>query len=346
MDQLLTAQSLTSLGYVGGMLTAALVVANVYLPKHTSAKNKFIFVWLAFDAICHFTLEGSFLYLSVCGRTVNSSKGFFATTWQEYAKADARWGTADVTVVAIEILTVLGAGPAAAYICYQMLAQDPAYHYWIVVLSTAEIYGGFMTFAPEWLSHSLALNTSNWLFKWVYLALMNLLWVFVPLWLMYDSYICIARTLRAAAKRPLAEQNKDQKTARAASSPRLFGLGAYLVVFIVLFISMVPTARAAEVPAATGAGASKHSHPLASDFSIFDTSLGEVLVPIMLPLALLSLSLFVGIVQVAESSIRKTKRTNRNRRRKLLAELGIDEKAEVAKGAARRTILGIFHPYW
>ena len=61
---------------------------------------------------------------------------------REYAKADFRWGTADPTVVSLEILTVLGAGPLCCYIINQLIKNDPARHYWIVVLSTAELYGG------------------------------------------------------------------------------------------------------------------------------------------------------------------------------------------------------------
>ncbi|EPQ29320.1 uncharacterized protein PFL1_03075 [Pseudozyma flocculosa PF-1] len=345
MDQLLTAQSLTSLGYVAAMATAATVVAQRYLPASSSAKTRFIFVWLAFDAICHLTLEGSFLYLSLQGRSVNTAQGFFALTWQEYAKADARWGIPDANVVAIEWLTVLGAGPMAAYICYQMVVDDPSYHYWIVVLSTAEIYGGFMTFAPEWLTGSTALDTSNWLYTWVYLAFMNLVWVFVPLWLLYDSYLVVASTLRAAGKRPIAEGNKKQPSqpTLAARPSRVLGFSAYLVAFTVLFFSVIPSTKAAET--AVDAAASSAGSASAATADHTSTSFWRVLVPIGLPLALLAISLAVGAVQVAESSIREVKRINPSRRRKLLAELGIDEKKEMAEGRPRRTILGLFHPY-
>jgi hypothetical protein len=67
-------------------------------------------------------------------------------TGREYAAADARWGTADPTVVSLEVLTVLGAGPLAALIVYQIVKRDPARHHWIVVLSTAELYGGCVFF--------------------------------------------------------------------------------------------------------------------------------------------------------------------------------------------------------
>ena len=61
---------------------------------------------------------------------------------KEYAAADFRWGTADATVVSLEILTVLGAGPLCCYVLSQLVKNDPARHYWLIVLSTAELYGG------------------------------------------------------------------------------------------------------------------------------------------------------------------------------------------------------------
>jgi len=76
-----------------------------------------------------------------------------STTGREYARADSRWGTADPTVVSLEILTVLGAGPICCYIISQLIRNDPARHYWIIVLSTAELYGGYV------LSESLCLDT-------------------------------------------------------------------------------------------------------------------------------------------------------------------------------------------
>jgi len=55
-----------------------------------------------------------------------------------------------------------------------------------------------MTFCPEWLTGSPSLDTSNALYFWVYLVFMNVLWVIIPVWLMYDSYTHIAGSLRSA----------------------------------------------------------------------------------------------------------------------------------------------------
>ncbi|EIN12904.1 Emopamil-binding protein [Punctularia strigosozonata HHB-11173 SS5] len=195
-----TATSAYSLAAVATIGILARTGARAFLPRNARWQDRFTFIWLAFDAMIHFSFEGSFLYLSTFGRQVNTSAGPFAELWKEYAAADFRWGFADETVVSLEILTVLGAGPLCCYILWQLAKDDPARHYWIVVLSTAELYGGWMTFCPEWLTGSPNLDTSNPLYLWVYLFFMNVIWVVIPLWLMYDSYGHIAASLRSAKK--------------------------------------------------------------------------------------------------------------------------------------------------
>jgi hypothetical protein len=168
MSSLLSKQSLTALGFVATLVGLANVGAHTLLPKRASVKERRIYTWLAFDSLCHAVIEGTFLYLSIGGRTVNASTSFMAYLWQDYARADARWGFADPTVVSLEIckmssiqmslrsisctdvvsfiflplVTVLGCGPLAAYCCYLLGKNDPAYHFWVVVLSVSELYGG------------------------------------------------------------------------------------------------------------------------------------------------------------------------------------------------------------
>jgi len=205
--QLFTATSAISLLAVTFLGIIAYVGSKLLLPKNAKWQDRFTFIWLAFDAMIHFSFEGSFLYLSTFGRSVNTSVGPFAALWKEYAAADSRWGISDPTIVSLELLTVLGAGPICCYILKQLVNDDPARHYWIVLLSTAELYGGWMTFCPEWLTGSPSLDTSNALYLWVYLVFMNTIWVVIPLWLMIDSYSYVAGSLR------LAQANSKAKTA-------------------------------------------------------------------------------------------------------------------------------------
>lgn len=66
----------------------------------------------------------------------------FAALWRVYAQADFRWGVADANVVAIELLTVLIAGPLAVYVAYLLAKGRKSASVWMIVLATGEIYGG------------------------------------------------------------------------------------------------------------------------------------------------------------------------------------------------------------
>lgn len=66
----------------------------------------------------------------------------FAALWRVYAQADFRWGVADANVVAIELLTVLVAGPLAVYVAYLLAKGRKSAAVWMIVLATGEIYGG------------------------------------------------------------------------------------------------------------------------------------------------------------------------------------------------------------
>jgi len=47
---------------------------------------------------------------------------------------------------------------------------------------------GFMTFCPEWLTGNLNLDSSNFMYLWVYLVFFNMLWVFLPLYAIWVGY--------------------------------------------------------------------------------------------------------------------------------------------------------------
>lgn len=165
------------LALLGGAYGASIKV----LPSTTTLKTRILFIWHLFDALIHFVFEGSFLYncffvtyalpttFSAASRHhpsitlftppdvywlgredklygANYGTGPFSRLWQEYAKADKRWGGTDLTVVSLELLTVFVAGPLACWICW-LLAKDERKGvlkkwFWMVILATGEIYGG------------------------------------------------------------------------------------------------------------------------------------------------------------------------------------------------------------
>ena len=82
------------------------------------------------------------MYVSSACEGTKESLTASSPTGREYAKVDYRWGTADPVLISLEIATVLGAGPLGCYVMSQLIRDDPMRHYWIIVLSTLELYGG------------------------------------------------------------------------------------------------------------------------------------------------------------------------------------------------------------
>jgi hypothetical protein len=182
--------TITSLAVVVLLLAVAWTLSNYLLPQASSTRSKVLFVWHFFDALIHFFFEGSFLYncfftflqlpyppspvssshlvltppdvyfLGEKTRLYGSSYGSNPTAklWQEYAKADRRWGGADLTVISLELLTVFLGGPIALYICFLLsrghgdvaaVGAKSGTHriggklaFWLIALATGELYGG------------------------------------------------------------------------------------------------------------------------------------------------------------------------------------------------------------
>ncbi|OAQ63402.1 emopamil-binding protein [Pochonia chlamydosporia 170] len=199
------------------IVLVAYLTSKSVLPASTSSTLRFLFIWHLADALCHFILEGSFLYhcfFSYITPTADTDVASlfptpfnflgwenqriygpqsggdnpFAQLWMVYARADKRWAGIDLGVVSLELLTVFFDGPVALYICYLISKGSPKVNFWMIVLATAELYGGFMTFCPEWLTGNVNLDSSNFMYMWVYLVFFNGLWVVIPLYAMWYSY--------------------------------------------------------------------------------------------------------------------------------------------------------------
>ncbi|KAG9233046.1 Emopamil-binding protein [Amylocarpus encephaloides] len=204
--------TIVSLLAVVAILASSYALSLRVLVPSTSSSFRILFIWHAFDFLIHTIFEGSFLYncfftyqpfdsathhptmmtnfLGHSDRVYGAAYGdnWATKLWMVYAQADKRWGGADLTVISLELLTVLGAGPLAAWICYGIAKRDWKVSFWMVVLATGELYGGFMTFAPEWLTANQNLDGSNFMFLWVYLVFFNMLWVLLPLYAMYVAF--------------------------------------------------------------------------------------------------------------------------------------------------------------
>lgn len=77
-DDLFTTTTIVSLLGVVAILAAAYGASVFLLPKSARSVDRYIFIWLGFDALIHFIFEGSFLYHSTFGRAVFRESGPFA----------------------------------------------------------------------------------------------------------------------------------------------------------------------------------------------------------------------------------------------------------------------------
>lgn len=171
--------TVASLLGVVALLAGAYAISTKALPRTASLKIRILFIWHLFDALIHFVFEGSFLWNCffvsyALPRSFAAQKGMQVTLftppdvywlgiedrvyganygagpasrlWQEYAKADRRWGGTDLTVISLELLTVFVAGPLALWICWSLRGDERKgtlrKWFWMIVLATGEIYGG------------------------------------------------------------------------------------------------------------------------------------------------------------------------------------------------------------
>jgi len=118
------AVTVTSLLVVALLLVVAYVLSLRVLPSKCTTRTRVLFIWHLFDSLIHFIFEGSFLYncfnvflpvsevklklgvepfivtppgvyfLGQSDRLYGPAYGTSPTSllWQEYAKADKRWG--------------------------------------------------------------------------------------------------------------------------------------------------------------------------------------------------------------------------------------------------------------
>ncbi|XP_055473402.1 emopamil-binding protein-like [Psammomys obesus] len=187
-----------SLLFLCSALLAAGCALGLRLGRGRSAVERAVLAWLCYDTLVHFVLEGAFVYLSVVGN-VADSRGWIASLWKEYGKADARWLYFDPTIVSLEILTVVLDGFLALVLIYAIVKEKYYRHFVQISLCVCELYGGWMTFFPEWLVGSPNLNTKSWLYFWVYLVFFNGLWVLIPGVLLWQSWIELKKALYQGA---------------------------------------------------------------------------------------------------------------------------------------------------
>ena len=224
--------SVVALSAVTALLLTAGFASSRLLRKPPKTKIRVFLIWHLFDVLVHVTLGASYLYnvffTSMSTLDVAYTRGMYSTPmtpvdisflgdrsylhgpyygtswtarlWQEYAKADKRRGGSDLMIVSVELVTVFVIAPASLYVCHLLRThQHSQAWFWMAVVATGELHGGFMTFSPEWLTGSPNLDTSNFLTFWVYLVFFRGLWVIFPAWILKEAYQALTCTAQPQA---------------------------------------------------------------------------------------------------------------------------------------------------
>ena len=108
--------------------------------------EKVALVWFIIDSFTHLSIELGYVCLALT-TTAAKSYTFLGHIWREYGRADARWAIRDANVISIEIATV-----AMGILCVFQVFGVPNKSAWRhplqIIICVAELYGGWMTFAP------------------------------------------------------------------------------------------------------------------------------------------------------------------------------------------------------
>jgi hypothetical protein len=158
---------------------------KVSTSPYTFAEKLALF-WFLIDAFTHLSIELGYVWLAFT-TTARKADNYMGHVWREYARADSRWAVRDPVVMSIELATVAVGVLCLAQI-YGVIARTNWRHPLQIIICVCELYGGWMTFAPEWIDGSPSLNTTDPILLWIYLVFMNGLWVIIPLLLLWDSF--------------------------------------------------------------------------------------------------------------------------------------------------------------
>jgi EXPERA (EXPanded EBP superfamily) len=182
---------------------------TLILGRKLSGGNRWVIFYLIFDGLVHWCLEGAYIFLELTNRT-QTSKSFVAEIWREYGVADARWVAQDPTLIAMEMATFV-VGFFCFYLVYAIVRDLPCRHVVQISVAIAELYGGWMTFVPEWLVKSPNLNTESPIHLWLHLVFFNGLWVVIPILMLIQSCNDISRAHSALRGRQAKNQRRNEK---------------------------------------------------------------------------------------------------------------------------------------
>ncbi|CAN6478377.1 unnamed protein product [Victoria cruziana] len=166
------------LGIYGGF--SFLVVLIVWtlsgrIPKLSRIDRK-IMCWWAFTGLTHIIMEGYFAFTPDYYSKMPPT--YLSDAWKEYSKSDSRYPARDSTVVALEGITAVLAGPASLLSVYAMAKGKEYSDILQLVACTAQNYGTLVYFLTAFLDGDNF--ASSRFYYWCYYVGLNSPWLVIP----------------------------------------------------------------------------------------------------------------------------------------------------------------------
>ncbi|KLO88371.1 putative emopamil-binding protein (phenylalkylamine Ca2+ antagonist binding protein) [Fusarium fujikuroi] len=195
------AELIVTFGAIVGAVIGLTLWQTTRTAKPVRPIDKFAAAWLALCGFLHITFEGYYL---VYRYQLPGMSTLFAQLWKEYTLSDSRYLTHDIFTVSVETITCLAWGPLSFLAVVGILRDWHSRHVVQVIVCTAHVYGVALYYLTNWNEsrvHGVAYSRPETVYFWIYYVGFNLPWAIVPIVLLRDSWLQVARAFEALEER-------------------------------------------------------------------------------------------------------------------------------------------------
>ncbi|KAF5706167.1 emopamil-binding (phenylalkylamine Ca2+ antagonist binding) [Fusarium mundagurra] len=192
---------IVTFGAIVGSVIALTLWQTTRTAKPVRPIDKFAAAWFALCGFLHVAFEGYYL---VYRSQLPGMSTLFAQLWKEYTLSDSRYLTHDIFTVSVETITCLAWGPLSFLAVVGILKGWHSRHVVQVIVCTAHVYGVALYYLTNWNEsrvHGVAYSRPETVYFWIYYVGFNLPWATVPLVLLRDSWLQVARAFAALEER-------------------------------------------------------------------------------------------------------------------------------------------------
>ncbi|KXL43813.1 hypothetical protein M433DRAFT_58733 [Acidomyces richmondensis BFW] len=154
-------------------------------------------MWFVLSGSIHMLFEGYYAYNYA---TLGAKQTLIGQMWKEYAFSDSRYLTQNSFVLCMETVTAVCWGPGCFIVAALVMLRSPFRYPLQLVVSMGQFYGDALYYATSFFDHhvmGITYSRPEPFYFYFYFVLMNLFWIVVPGYLMYQSTMQTANAIAA-----------------------------------------------------------------------------------------------------------------------------------------------------